>query len=287
MANLVKDESEGLLRETLKEGDFQKLQAFAKEHWGFDLHPSKKTLVANRLLAFCRKVGRASFSEVLQTLFARGDRDLEIQIFDNLSTNLTSFFRDRDQFRFFQKEILEPFKGSDSSLKLWSAGCSAGCEPYSLAICAKETLPQAQLRKVEILGTDYSVSALKQAKSAVFPLETAKEVDETLLHRHFLKGVGKASGNIKLRNEVKKLVRFHLLNLMEAWPSFGPFDAIFCRNVMIYFGEEVQTSLIQRFSERLKPGGFLFVGSAESFSRIASGFLSAGPSIFRKAGGQA
>jgi chemotaxis protein methyltransferase CheR len=289
MAALVKNALQKLQRASLSEDEFRKLQCFAKEHWGFEISPTKKNLVENRLMSFCREKKLASASEVLGRLFVRNERELEILVFDTLSTNLTSFFRDPSQFQVFDKEVLEPFAHSRGRpfLQIWSAGCSSGCEPYSLAIRCKEILSQDLLAKVKILGTDYSVSVLQQAKGAVYPKETTKEVHADLLRRHFLKGVGNAEGKVKLKNEVKKLVSFSLLNLMEPWPGLGPFDAIFCRNVMIYFGEEVQASLIKRFAKLLTPGGLLFVGSAESFSRISSGLISVGPSIFRKPGGDA
>ncbi len=264
--------------------EFKSLQAFAKEHWGFELNQSKKTLVENRLNSFCRKQKIQSSSEALQELLKKDNKELEILVFDTLSTNLTSFLRDPVQFDFFDKEVLEPFKrsGGNPPLRVWSAGCSTGCEPYSLAIRCKEILSPELLGKTEILGTDYSVSVPKNAQKAVFQLEATKELPEAFLHRHFLKGIGKAEGTVKLRSEVKKLAEFRLLNLMDKWPDLGLFDSIFCRNVMIYFGEKVQKTLIQRFTDSLKPGGLLFVGSAESISQVASGLRPVGPSIYRK-----
>ncbi len=274
-------------QEVLAQEQFNKLQNFAKEHWGFDIHPNKKNLVENRLSSLCRKNKFSSPSEVLESLFKTDSKDLQILVFDSLSTNLTSFFRDPEHFDFFEKEILETFRKSKglSKLRLWSAGCSIGCEPYSLAIQCKESLSASQLSKIYLLGTDYSVSVLAKAKEAVFPKETVQKIQKDLLHRHFLKGVGKAEGKVKLKNEIQALVHFRLLNLMESLPGMEPFDAIFCRNVMIYFDENTQASLIKRLTEQLKPGGWLFVGSAESLPRISSNLISVRPSIFQKQGG--
>ncbi len=288
MVNSSAQGTDNLLEKGLSGEEFESLRTFAKAHWGFEIIPSKKTLVENRLSSLCRKQKLPSPSEALQRLFQENNQEFEILVFDTLSTNLTSFFRDHIQFDFFDKQVLEPFKnsGGNSQLRIWSAGCSIGCEPYSLAIRCKELLPPNLLGKTEILGTDYSVSVLNQAKKAVFQLETIKDLPEALLHRHFLKGIGKAEGTVKLKSEVKKLVDFQLLNLMDTWPEFATYDSIFCRNVMIYFGEKVQSSLIQRFTEILKPGGLLFVGSAESISQVAKGLKPAGPSIYRKSMGK-
>jgi chemotaxis protein methyltransferase CheR len=203
---------------------------------------------------------------------------------DILTTNKTNFFRELPHFAFLRDNVLPQFKGADRPLRIWSAGCSSGEEPYSLAILIREEFGSRGNRDVRILGTDLSMRALARAREGAYDEGQMDGVPPALRSRYFSR-VHKAeagAARYQVRPEVRSLVSLAPLNLMEGWPMKGPFDVIMCRNVMIYFDRKTREQLIQRFSQLLPPGGHLLVGHSESLNGLAHDLTYVQPAVYRK-----
>lgn len=198
---------------------------------------------------------------------------------DVLTTHKTQFFREPEHFAFVKKFLSS---SPPHSLRIWSAGCSSGEEPYSIAITIRESLSDTDLRDVKILATDISKTVLKKARRAVYPKEVVGDVQPLRMQKYFSCVHHKEPRLYEVNACVKKMVHFAQLNLMAAWPMNGPFDVIFCRNVMIYFDKSTQARLIHRFWEMLKPGGYFFAGHSESLSVISHPFRYVQPAVYVK-----
>lgn len=172
--------------------------------------------------------------------------------------------------------------GPSRRIRLWSAGCSTGPEPYSLAMHAMEHLPNLDSWDFKILATDLSNTAIEEARIAVYPTKMLENLDGALVRRYFRRGTGSNEGMVKIAPHIRNLVTIRRLNLMEPWPFRGPFDVIFCRNVMIYFDQPTRAHLLARMFDLLRPGGILAVGSAETLSGLSSKFRSVEPSVYVK-----
>jgi chemotaxis protein methyltransferase CheR len=200
------------------------------------------------------------------------------EMVDALTTNKTAFFREPDHFDFL-RERLRAASGQGRRVRLWSAGCSSGEEAYSLAIVAREELePQTDVR---VLATDLSVRMLSRARRGVYSAAALSAVPAAVLRHHFAAVEG-GSDSWVVHDDVRALVRVARLNLVERWPMRGPFDAIFCRNVMIYFDEGTRQRLIERFWELLAPGGHLFVGHSESLTALSHRFTYVRPAVYAR-----
>jgi chemotaxis protein methyltransferase CheR len=251
----------------LDEASFQRVARLASEVAGIHLRPGKETLVQMRLASRLRAVGAASFSEYLDAVEGSPDDELT-RFIEALTTHKTSFFREAHHFEF----LAAWSKGRTGPVRGWSAGCSSGEEPYTLAMILLDALgPAADFR---ILGTDISASVLASARAGAYDEEALSAIPARFRSR-FVRG--RAMGP-----EIGARVRFARLNLMGAWPMRGPFDFIFCRNVMIYFDRETRHRLCQRFHRLLGPGGHLFLGHSESLMAGAEGFSYVQPAVYRK-----
>jgi chemotaxis protein methyltransferase CheR len=226
-------------------------------------------------------LGLRSFDEYLRFLEADPSGGELRAMVDVLTTNKTSFFREPQQFAFLRDEVIPRDWRGRSAIRLWSAGCSSGEEPYSLAITLREEIPAVELVDARILATDVSGRVLDRARAARYDLDALADVPPPILRRHFHALPGD-DGLHELVEPTRALVRLARLNLLAEWPMRGPFDAIFCRNVMIYFDARTREGLIGRFWRLLRPGGYLFVGGAESLSGVDHAFEYVQPSIFRR-----
>jgi chemotaxis protein methyltransferase CheR len=198
---------------------------------------------------------------------------------DLLTTNKTSFFREPAHFDVLRDAVVPAFGAAPGGLRLWSAGCSSGEEPYTMAMVLREALADPAWRGARILATDISERVLARARAGVYPDETAADVDPALLRRHFARD---PEGGWAAGAALRARIQFAPLNLMGPWPMRGPFHAIFCRNVMIYFDKPTQGALVNRYYDLLAPGGYLFVGHSESLSAVDHAFAYVQPAVYRK-----
>lgn len=248
---------------------------------GIALADHKKNMVHNRLVRRLRATNQGSFDDYFDYL-ERHEQELPLFI-NALTTNLTSFFREMHHFDFLKEQIVpEIHQGSSRKLRFWSAGCSMGEEAYSLAISLLEAGIDPMYWDLKILATDIDSNVLSIAEQGIYDQDRSNNLSESKLKRWFYKGKGAQKGMIRVKPELQQLIRFRHLNLMDDWPMDGAFDAIFCRNVMIYFDPPTQQELLQRMAEKLNPGGYLFVGHSESLIRQQRHFQLIGRTIYRK-----
>ncbi len=272
---------------TLATGQFERIAEIAMQRWGLNLTDRKRQLVSNRLSKFLRRSRFENITEYLEHLESEADDDDMLVFFDLLSTNVTSFFRERQHFDYLEREFYTPLARGDVTkpgrrIRLWSAACSTGPEPYSLAMHAMEHLPDLDSWDFKILATDLSNSAIEEARIAMYPKKMLDNLDGALVRKHFRRGTGSNEGTVKIAPHICKLVTIRRLNLMDPWPFRGPFDVIFCRNVMIYFDQPTRARLVGRMYDLLCPGGILAVGSAETLSGLNSKFRTVQPSVYVK-----
>lgn len=259
---------------------FLKLSELVYRLAGINLKDGKEALVRSRLIKRLRALGLASFKEYLKYLESEaGSQEIDFML-DMITTNKTSFFREVEHFHYVRQRVIPEL--ADRRIRFWSAGCSSGEEPYSLAILVREALPDIDRRDVKILATDLSMRMLEKAQRGVYERAALQELTPVLVQKHFIRTSLQDRSVYQVNEPLRKLVFYKRLNLMEQWPMRGPFDVIFCRNVMIYFDRATQERLINRFYELLRPGGHLFVGHSESLSAVTHHFNYVQPAVYRK-----
>ncbi|MCX7982164.1 MAG: protein-glutamate O-methyltransferase CheR [Syntrophales bacterium] len=264
----------------LKDHEFEKIRRLIYEQCGINLHEGKRELVKARLSKRLREGNFKSFSEYFRYVTTEEGTDELINMIDSISTNLTYFFRENTHFDRLRL-ILEKWKEKKKDIRIWSAGCSTGEEPYSIAIVASEVLgPNRQW--CSILATDISTRVLKQAITGIYPQEKIERVPKNILKAYFQYGTGKAAGYYRIRKEIRDMIEFRRFNLMDPFPLDFRFHIVFCRNVMIYFDKKTQVELITKFFHTLEDDGYLFVGHSESLTGLEHGFQYLEPSIYRK-----
>jgi chemotaxis protein methyltransferase CheR len=259
------------------QGDFERVRRLIRARVGIALNDSKQNMVYNRLVKRVRALGLASFAGYLAQLDdATHD---EWQHFVNaLTTNLSHFFREEYHFPILAehaKALRRP------QLRVWSAAASTGEEPYSIAMTLCEAFGTLT-PPASVLATDVDTAVLETAERAIYPLERVEPVSPERLKRFFLCGTGNNDGYARVRPEVARLVQFRKLNLSDArWDIQGPFDVVFCRNVMIYFDKPTQHEILQRIARVLSPDGLLFAGHSESFLHAGALFRAVGKTVYR------
>ena len=251
---------------------------------GIRLRDGKEALVVSRLGHRVRATAMPSLGAYIDAVLDGAIPDEIPHFIDVLTTNKTNFFREPAHFDYMVEEVLPRLAASPAEIRIWSAACSSGEEPYTLGMVVRDHLPPEALRRTRILATDISHRILATARTARYAGNQLQGIPPETLRKHLEKVPGSPDA-YTVRKEVRDLVRFARLNLMESWPMKGPFDVIFCRNVMIYFDRETQERLVQRFATLLPPGGILCVGHAESLSGIAHGLEPIQPAVYRKPGG--
>ncbi len=260
----------------MTDSDFSRVRRLIHEQAGIALGAQKRQMVYSRLSRRLRELRLRDFSTYLQDLEAEPGSD-EWQHFVNaLTTNLTSFFREAHHF----PVLADHAQRCAQPMSVWCSAASTGEEPYSIAMTLMEALGD-KANACSVLATDIDTQVLAKAEAGVFTLEQVSKLSPQRLKRFFLKGSGAHEGRVRIRPEVAKLVRFARLNLLDsAWPIKEPFDAIFCRNVMIYFDKPTQGQVLQRFVPLLKPGALLFAGHSENFSFINSALHLRGQTVY-------
>ena len=257
--------------------DFDRIRKMICKHAGISLAPGKQSMVYSRLVRRLRARGFKRFSDYLDSL--GNDRDPEWQEFVNaLTTNLTSFYREAHHFPILSDHLLK--LKNKSTIDVWCSAASTGEEPYTIAITAMEAL-KSMTPPVRVVATDIDTKVLAHARAGVYKQEQVEKIPPDILKRYFLKGTGVQEGFVRVRPEVQKLVTFKTLNLLEPMWSLTPgFDAIFCRNVMIYFEKDVQLQILKRFAPLLTPGGLLFAGHSENFAMARDYFRLKGKTVY-------
>jgi chemotaxis protein methyltransferase CheR len=265
--------------------DFARIAAFAHREFGLHLQASKKELVYSRLVKRLRALGLADFDSYCTRLETDAEGQERDAVVTALTTNVTHFFREGHHFDLLANLVVKPNLAalrSGRRLRIWSAGCSAGMEPFSIAMTLLDTLPETDRLNIRILATDIDPAILARAREGRFSAEDLRPVPERL-RQQFTSA--EPDGHLRILPRVAQMVRFAELNLMRDWPLRGPFDAIFCRNVAIYFDKPTQARLWQRFAQLLAPDGLLFIGHSERLSGPAeAGFASVGVTSYRKTG---
>lgn len=266
----------------LRPAHFARIAEMVKHVAGIDLRAGKEGLVRSRLGARLRAVGAAGYDEYLARLEADASGAELVQMLDLLTTNKTSFFREPEHFRLLQDEVLPAFAPRAGGLRIWSAGCSTGEEPYTTAIVLRENLSADAFAAARVLATDLSTRVLTRARQGRYAEELLADVPPQLVSRHFVAAPATGERMVRVADATRAPVSFARLNLMGSWPMRGPFDVIFCRNVMIYFDKATQARLVNRFAELLAPGGWLFVGHSESLTGIQHPLSYVQPAVYRK-----
>ncbi len=264
----------------LSDEHFRKISHLAYQLTGIRLH-DKKDLVKSRLMKRIRALGLRGFSEYMEYLESDLlQRELPIML-DVLTTNKTNFFREPKHFEFLRQRVI-PEMEKLKRMRIWSAGCSSGEEPFSIAITLIEGISDISRWDIKILATDISLRMLAIAREATYELLKLENIPHEIISKYFSRSKGESGICYKVKDEIRSMVRFARLNLMESWPMKGPFDVIFCRNVMIYFDDPTRERLINRFWRLLRPGGYLFVGHSESLTSLEHPFQYVQPAVYRK-----
>ena len=269
-------------RVPLSPSTFEGLRNLLHAHSGIALAHHKITMVQSRLAKRLRALGLRSYEQYHDLL--RDPKSEEWPEFVNaLTTNLTSFFREGHHFTRLV-ELLKPAYAASKRIRIWSAGCSTGEEPYTLAMTLTKAFGSSAA--IQILATDLDTSVLDTASRGVYPMARVESLPDEWKRLGFLRGKGQNLDQVRIRPELRKLITFTQMNLLDAqWPlEGGPFQAIFCRNVMIYFDKPTQRELLRRYHGLLEPDGLLFVGHSESLLDNSLGFQSLGQTIYRRKG---
>jgi chemotaxis protein methyltransferase CheR len=269
----------------MRDSEFEFLRGLVYERSRINLGPDKRQLVSSRLGKRLRATNLPSLREYCQLLQAPGAEQELGHLIDAISTNHTFFFREMAHFDFLREKALPELQARARTenwpkLRVWSAACSSGEEPYSIAITLAEHLPTWTWH---IDATDISRRILARAAAGIYTHETVSRLPLQTVRTHFQRGVANQEGNHRVKRTLRDRVSFHHLNLLEGQPPFTePFQVIFCRNVMIYFDQPTQAELVDRLTRRLVPGGYLFVGHSESLTHLRHGLQAVRPAIYRK-----
>lgn len=273
----MQKEASGAAREFhFTEMDFQRVRQLIHRRAGIALSPAKRDMVYSRVARRLRALGLQSFDDYLDRLETANDAD-EWEAFTNaLTTNLTSFFREPHHFPILTEHLLKVKR----PISIWCAAASTGEEPYTIAMTACEAF-RTMKPPVSIVATDIDTNVLAAAQQGVYSQERVEKLSERRLRRFFQKGRGDKAGLVRVRPELRALVSFEQLNLLAPdWSVDGPFDVIFCRNVMIYFDKPTQATILERFAPLMKPDALLFGGHSENFLYATRAFSLRGKTVY-------
>jgi chemotaxis protein methyltransferase CheR len=262
---------------TFSSTDFERVRKLIYQHAGISLSPVKQDMVYSRLARRLRATGMQSFAEYLDAL-ERNSGDEWERFVNSLTTNLTSFFREPHHFPIFAEHLRKI--GTKRPVRVWCSAASTGEEPYSIAMTVAETFG-ANASHISIMASDLDTNVLATAEKGVYPIERVEKLSPERLRKFFLRGTGNQEGFVSVRPELKQMVTFQRINLLD--PSYsvkGPLDVIFCRNVMIYFDKPTQYKILARFAPMLQSDGLMFAGHSESFLHAADLFKSLGKTVY-------
>ena len=267
-------------REELTGTQFRKISDLLYDASGINLKPGKEALVRARLMKRVRALGMGSFLEYF-SFIDRKEGSAELQsLVDVMTTNKTGFFREAEHFTFVKENVVPTLTGG--RVRFWTAACSSGEEPFSLAMLLRESVPDLARMDVRILATDISRVVLEKAAAGVYTESSMGGLSRALITKYFHQVQGGSHRSYRVREDLRSLITFAWLNLVGQWPVRGPFKVVFCRNVMIYFDRPTQQNLVNRFWDVLEPGGYLLVGHSEGLSAISHKFRYVRPAVYRK-----
>ncbi|MEZ5505153.1 MAG: protein-glutamate O-methyltransferase [Gammaproteobacteria bacterium] len=265
--------------------DFEFIRTIARSRTGIELGDHKKEMIYSRIVRRIRSLDLGSFAEYCEYLEQNNDSELTPFI-NAITTNLTAFFRENHHFEYLAKTVFPEIKRrhtGDRRIRIWSAGCSTGEEPYSIAMTLHQHFGSERW-DARILATDLDTNVLSHGRNGIYGRDRMTGMSEDLLRKYFQvqRGANPEDDRYRAKEFLRDYIRFNQLNLLESWPMSGPFDIIFCRNVVIYFSKETQKTLFDRYADILRPGGYLFIGHSESLHGVSRRFESLGRTIYRR-----
>jgi len=262
--------------------DFDFLRKISNDHTGILVPDDKFNMFYSRLSKRLRKLELTSFKEYCTYLENNSEQEFT-EFINAVTTNLTSFFREKHHFDYLKETLIPELlqkNNSKKTIRVWSAGCSTGEEPYSIAMTLLENVPSDW--DIKILATDLDTHVLETASTGIYSIDSVKGLDKSTLRCWFKKGKGLNNDKVKLNKECQSIIQFRHLNLMQDWPIKNIVDFIFCRNVLIYFNKETKKKLVARYSKLLTPGSRLFIGHSESLHQLKTDFKLIGKTIYKK-----
>jgi chemotaxis protein methyltransferase CheR len=264
--------------------DFEALRKLVKELTGINLSDQKRELVYGRLARRLRALHLRTFAQYRDLLASDGGREI-VELCNAITTNLTSFFREAHHFDYLREQVLQARaadRHGSRRLRIWSAGCSSGEEAYSLAMTVAEAIPDLRSWDIRILATDLDSDVLARAQRGVYPADRIRTLAPQRRARFFIEQRGRDGPYYEVTPELAALITFRQLNLMHPLPMKGPLDAIFCRNVVIYFDKDTQRELFARITRLQRPGDLLFLGHSESLFKVSESYTPIGKTVYRR-----
>lgn len=275
------------MEENIKDSDFKKFSKLVYEKSGINLTDKKKALLQAHIRKLMRKRRIENFKQYFKLIEDDKTGKELLEFINRISTNVTSFFRELAHFNFIRDIWIDEWRGNNAYLdanlrkiNIWSAGCSKGAEPYSIGITLLDNLSPNEYRNINILATDISTKVIEIAKTGIYSYKEVEGVSKPLLRKYFFKGKNNYNGYVKVKEDLKSIVQFEYLNLMDNFHfSREKFDIIFCRNTMIYFDTSTKEMLVEKFYNSLQPNGYLFTGYSESLNVVNHNFKRKLPAI--------
>jgi chemotaxis protein methyltransferase CheR len=266
----------------LQDGDFHKIAKLVMDKTGIVLSEKKRAFIHGRLGRRLRILGLSDFSAYCRLLESRDGDDERHMLVNAITTNHTSFFREQHHFDYLTQTVLPTIVKADNGarrLRIWSAGCSTGEEPHTLAMTLCGHQPPLTNWDTKILATDLDTNVVRHASEGIYDADRLETIPPNYRKRYV---TVEPDGRFAINDDVRAIISFANLNLLEAWPMSGPFDIIFCRNVVIYFDKPTQRRLFDRYADMLTPNGWLFIGHSESLLNVSNRFSLVGRTIYRR-----
>jgi chemotaxis protein methyltransferase CheR len=264
--------------------DFEALRRLVKDLTGINLSDQKRELVYGRLARRLRALHLKTFAEYRDLLDSDDGKEIG-ELCNAITTNLTSFFRESHHFEYLREQVLQgraAQRNASRRMRIWSAGCSTGEEPYSLAMTVMEALPELRTWDIKILATDLDSDVLSRAQRGIYAADRVRTLSPQRLSRFFVERRGRDGPCYEVIPELMSLITFRQLNLMHHLPMKGPLDVIFCRNVVIYFDKDTQRELFTRVAYLQRPGDMLFLGHSESLFKVSESYNPIGKTIYKR-----
>lgn len=280
----VKIASEKVREFQFTESMFEQIRELVKHHTGIVLSDGKQDMVYGRLTRRLRALDLSDFDSYL-TLIKREDEQELTHLVNAITTNLTSFFREEHHFEYLKNTVFPSLlekNAATQKIRIWSAGCSTGEEPYSIAMVVREFFEDYDDWDVKVVATDLDSNVIDKGKAGVYDIGRVDGLSLEYKKRWMKRGKGDQSNLVKMKSELQNLITFKQLNLLHGWPIKGPIDIIFCRNVVIYFDKETQRNLFDRYADVLSSDGHLFIGHSENMFNVCDRFESLGNTIYQR-----